>query len=189
MKRLIIFAILSLLIMSCDKDPIVPVEKEPIPEKGIPVYVPAGKWSWYFDHGKGQGYKNGNKFAFTPSTWELPEKPGSYSVFITTFVGKDSVFLKEVMGGFLPDKTGRIDNFDASYQIMEDDDVASRDKYLLDTTHPHWINIEVLDQANNIIKGQMEAHFFLIDTVNKHDPVNPNHVHFTNLKFETKFKM
>lgn len=188
---LILFS-LFLTISSCQKEnPIViPVDPEPIPEKGIPIYVPAGRWALYYGHGTGSGYKNGNKFAFTPSSWEIPEKPGTYSVFINTFAAPDSVFQREEMGGIIPDKPGIDNDFQAYYGLVIDGgDVPSQDWYKLDLSKPHWINIDVIDKAKNMIKGSMEAHFYLIDTVNKFDVKNPNHVHFTNLQFETKFKM
>jgi len=189
MKNLIITAILSLVLISCGKDdPIPPVDSEPIPENNIPIYVPGRKGTYYFGYGNGNGYKNGNKFAFTAATEESPLNSGIYAIFICTYA-KDSLSLREVMGARLPDLIGRNDDFRASYIVVYGDgDVFGNDNYTLDTTKPHWIEIKEMDKDKNIIKGTMEAHFNLDDTINKDSPNNPNHVKFTKLNFETKFK-
>lgn len=184
---------LFFVLPSCQKDDriVTPVDKEPIPEKGIPIYVPAGRWSWYYAYGTGSGYKNGNKFAFTPSTWELPEKEDVYSLLINTFSSPDSIYLREVISILLPEKPGlyTADRDPGYIGLIDGGDITNFDRYKLDRSKPYWIDVEIADKEKNMIKGTMEAHFYLIDTVNKYYADTPNHLHFTNLKFETKYKM
>ena len=183
-----------MLLIACNKDD--PGKPGPIPEPNIPVYVPAGKRNFLYGYGSGSGYKNGNKFYFTTATWDPPPPSDDTLLFIlylNTFEpDPDSIFLREDISfnkGFAPNEKGYFDKRPLQYILFIDGgDVGSQDDYDLDTTRPYFVNIAEADYDKNIIRGNMEAHFNLRDTVNKQSKKSPNHVHFTEMYFETKYR-